>query len=151
MNRIFRSMISRMFLIAIISLFFVGCSKSTSTLLEEGKTAFYAKEYVMAKDAFLECANRGDSQGQFWLAFLTYQLNGRYSSTDTLRMTKDKKDKYIFELYQKSANQNDGDGYFGLSTMYIMGFGVNKDEKLALEYLDKSVELGNLLAELITA
>ena len=83
MNRIHSSKSLGVSLFVIISIFCVSCSKDTATLLEEGKVAFYSKEYVKAKNAFLECANRGDSHGQFWLALLTNQAHGHYSDTDT--------------------------------------------------------------------
>lgn len=143
MNRIHSSKSLGVSLFVIISIFCVSCSKDTATLLEEGKVAFYSKEYVKAKNAFLECANRGDSQGQFWLALLTNQVSGHYSDTDTLDMSKDDMYKYVFDLYKKSAGQNDGDGYYGLYSCYLHGRGVEENTQEAIKYLDKSVELGS--------
>lgn len=143
MNRIHSSKSLGVSLFVIISIFCVSCSKDTATLLEEGKVAFYSKEYVKAKNAFLECANRGDSQGQFWLALLTNQVHGHYSDTDTLDMSIDDMYKYVFDLYKKSAGQNDGDGYYGLYSCYLLGRGVEENTQEAIKYLDKSVELGS--------
>lgn len=143
MNRIHSSKSLGVSLFVIISIFFVSCSKDTATLLEEGKVAFYSKEYVKAKNAFLECANRGDSQGQFWLALLTYKVSGHYSDTDTLDMSKEDMYKYVFNLYKKSAGQNDGDGYYGLWTCYLNGCGVEDNTQEGMKYLDKSVERGS--------
>ena len=143
MNRIHSSKSLGVSLFVIISIFCVSCSKDTATLLEEGKVAFYSKEYVKAKNAFLECANRGDSQGQFWLAQLTYKVSGHYSDTDTLDMSKDDMYKYVFDLYKKSAGQNDGDGYYGLYYCYLDGRGVEENTQEGMKYLDKSVELGS--------
>lgn len=143
MNRIFSCKSLGVSLFVIISFFFVSCSKDSTALLEEGKAAFYAKEYVKAKDAFLECVNRGDSQGQFWLALLTNHVNGHYSDTDTLDMSDEDRNKYVFDLYKKSADQNDGDGYYGLCSCYLHGWGVEENTKEGIKYLDKSVELGS--------
>lgn len=143
MNRIFSGKRYGAYVLVLISLIFASCSKDTAELLEEGKTAFYAAEYVKAKNAFLECSNRGDSQGQFWLAVLTNQVNGHYSETDTLKMSEDEIQKYTFDLYKKSAEQNDGDGYYGLFTCYLHGKGVVANMKEAQKCLDKSVELNS--------
>lgn len=143
MNRIFSSKSFGVSLFVIFSIFCVSCSKDSAALIEEGKAAFYAKEYVKAKDAFLECANRGDSQGQFWLAMLTTQVNGRYSDTDTLDMSDEDRNKYVYDLYKKSADQNDGDGYYGLCCCYFNGWSVAKSTEEGQKYLDKSVELGS--------
>ena len=114
MNRIHSSKSLGVSLFVIISIFFVSCSKDTATLLEEGKVAFYSKEYVKAKNAFLECANRGDSQGQFWLALLTYKVSGHYSDTDTLDMSKEDMYKYERKIsgsdYYSGTNPNSWTG-----------------------------------------
>lgn len=141
MKRIHSSKSLGVSLFVIISIIFVSCSKDSTALIEEGKAAFYAKEYVKAKNAFLECANRGDSQGQFWLAKLTIQVNGHYSDTDTLGLSSEAVKKYAFDLYNKSADQNDGDGYYGLCCCYLNGWGVEENTKQGIKLLDKSVEL----------
>lgn len=138
------------FLVAILlgAVMFTSCSKvNVQKLLEEGKAAFYKADYVEAKNAFVKCADEGNSQGQFWLAFTTIRTGGHYSDTDTLAMAKEEVDKYIYDLYKKSADQNDGDGYYGLYTCYMQGINVVKDETKAAEYLDKAVELNSAEAK----
>lgn len=143
MNTIIKNKFHIFSILTLLSLCFVSCSQSNdySSLIEEGKTAFYDKDYVKARKAFSKCAKAGDSQGQFWLAYLTLSVRGKFSDTDTLHMSEDQRNKYVFDLMEKSANQNDADGYYGLFLCYYGGIGVAKDEKKALELLDKSVEL----------
>jgi TPR repeat protein len=130
-------------LIALIlcAMAFASCSKTdVPKLLEEGKNAFYAADYVKAKEAFEKCAKEDDSQGQFWLAYLTFYTHD--SETDSLAMSQEEA-KYAFDLYKKSADQNDGDGYFGMAACYMTGYGVTKDESKFIECIDKSAELNS--------
>lgn len=127
---------------------FSRCKKSDYTqLLEQGKTAFYQKDYSKAKEAFEKCANDGNAQGQFWLAYTTMLSDGHYSEIDTLEMSKEELEKYAFDLYQKSADQNDADGWWGLAQSYQSGFGVAKDTKKFNECLDKAVQLNSAFAK----
>lgn len=121
-----------------------GCSKpDIPKLLEQGKAAYYKANYVEAKNAFKECADAGDSQGQFWLAYTTIKSNGHYSDTDTLAMSEEEANRYCYDLFEKSANQNDGDGYYGLEMCFANGYGVVPNNSKDIEYLDKSVELNS--------
>lgn len=123
---------------------FTACSTpDIPKLLEQGKTAFYKANYSEAKNAFKECADAGDSQGQYWLAITTLKSNGNYSETDTLVMSKEETYKYCYDLFKKSADQNDGDGYYGLALCFWNGYGVAQDKNKYTEYLDKSVELNS--------
>lgn len=126
---------------------FSGCSKDILKLLDQGKAAFYKADYAEAKKAFKECADAGDSQGQYWLAKTTLAANGHYSDTDTLAMTKEEIDKYVYDLFKKSADQNDGDGCYGLAACYLAGRGVAQDNEKSLEYLDKSVERNSAIGK----
>lgn len=83
---------------------FSGCSKDIPKLLDQGKAAFYKADYAEAKNAFKECADAGDSQGQYWLAKTTLAANGHYSDTDTLAMTKEEIDKYVYDLFKKNQD-----------------------------------------------
>ncbi|WP_407402515.1 tetratricopeptide repeat protein [Sodaliphilus sp.] len=125
------------------ALVLASCSTDIPHELEMGKNAFYNNNDVMAKNKFKKCADMGDSQGQFWLGYITLLLGGHYSETDSLAMTEEERGKYIFDLFQKSASQGDGDGCWGLYNCYMGGIGVVKDEKKAADYLDKSVELNS--------
>lgn len=123
---------------------FTACSTpDIPKLLEQGKTAFYKANYSEAKNAFKECADAGDSQGQYWLAVTTFKSDGHYSETDTLAMSKEETYKYCYDLFKKSADQNDGDGYYGLALCFANGYGVAQDKNKYTEYLDKSVELNS--------
>ncbi len=139
-------------LLCVIS--FAGCTQPKSAgdtlsksdipkLLEQGKTAYYNADYSKAKDAFKKCADEGNPQGQYWLGYTTMKAEGHYSDTDTLTMSKEEVNKYIYDLYKKSADQNDGDGFFGLAVCYANGVGVTNDMGKYHEYLDKSVELNS--------
>ncbi len=136
--------ITKVFAMLLCVAAFAACSSpDIPKLLEQGKTAFYKANYSEARKAFKTCADEGDSQGQFWLAYTTSYTQGHYSDTDTLSMSKEEMDKYVYDLFKKSADQNDGDGYYGLVSCYMNGIGVKKDNKKWIEYLDKSVELGS--------
>lgn len=120
---------------------FSGCSKpDIPKLLEQGKMAYYKANYAEAKNAFKECADAGDSQGQYWLAKTTLASNGHYSDIDTLAMSKEEIYKYCYDLFKKSADQNDGDGYYGLAICFLSGRGVAQNNDKYIEYLDKSAE-----------
>jgi TPR repeat protein len=137
-------------LIALIlcAMAFASCSKTdVPKLLEEGKNAFYAADYVKAKEAFEKCAKEDNSQGQFWLAYTTILSNGHYSETDTLAMSKEELEKYAYDLYKKSADQNDADGWWGVAQSYQSGYGVAKDTNKFNEYLDKAVQLNSAFAK----
>ena len=121
---------------------FTACSTpDIPKLLEQGKTAFYKADYSEAKNAFKECADAGDSQGQYWLAYITLNTNGHFSDNDTLNMSKEEINKYCYDFFKKSADQNDGDGYYGLALCFRNGYGVAQEKNKYTEYLDKSVEL----------
>jgi TPR repeat protein len=132
------------------TILFIGCSKKVDVpkLLGEGKAAFYKEDYRKATEAFKACADADDSQGQYWLAYTTMWTKGENSTeTDSTAMSKEERDKYIYDLFKKSADQNDGDGYYGLAMCYNTGTGVAKDETKYNEYLDKSVELNSAVGK----
>ncbi|MCF0158671.1 MAG: sel1 repeat family protein [Veillonella sp.] len=134
---------TRIFTLAAMALLLANCSVDVPALMEEGKNAFYNGNYVEAKEAFKKCADEGDSQGQFWLGYLTLLVNGHYSETDTLVMSRDGVISYCYDLFKKSADQNDGDGYVGKYIVYSTDIGDWKDKTKAIEALDKAVELNS--------
>lgn len=136
--------LTKIFALLLCVMAFAACSSpDIPKLLEQGKNAFYKANYSEARKAFKTCADEGDSQGYFWLAYITLYTNGHFSDTDTLKMSEEEKGKYIQNLFKQSADQNDGDGYYGLASCYASGIGVEKNNQKWTEYLDKSVALGS--------
>jgi TPR repeat protein len=48
------------------------------------------------------------------------------------------------QLFNRSAETNNGDGYSGLGYMYMNGFGIESNITAALEMFEKGAELGSL-------
>ena len=54
--------------------------------------------------------------------------------------------KKAFEWYSKAAEQGDADGQYHLSRMYANGLGIKQDKNLALQWLKKAADQGNISA-----
>jgi len=78
-----------------------------------------------------QAAEQGDAAGQARLGYI---------------FDKAGKTDQAFELFEKSAKQNNAEGQFGLSKMYSSGRGVEKDLTRAGDLMRQSAEQGYLLA-----
>lgn len=93
----------------------------TSTIYAEG---FMSKAQGLMSEA----------QGDFWLKMAHSKYReGKYNEA--------------FENYIKAVEYNSAEAYFWLYQSYYYGNGTQKDQKKAMEMLEKSVELGYTLAQ----
>lgn len=77
-----------------------------------------------AKKWLRKAAEQGHEEAQETLARITEEVN------------------YVFEQYRKEAKQGDAEAQFRLSLCYFNGKGVDKDEKVAMQWLQKAAEQG---------
>lgn len=49
-----------------------------------------------------------------------------------------------YDLFNRSAEMKNGDGYSGLGYMYLQGLGVEQNNTKALEMFEKGAEYGSL-------
>lgn len=96
------------------------------------------EKYTKAAEA-MKKINSGDAQAQADLAGVLMALAGSLEQAGT---TEDDYEQ-AFELAQRSAAQNNGDGLWVLALAYEHGRGVKKNVEKAIEYYRKGAELGH--------
>jgi TPR repeat protein len=96
-----------------------------------GLTAYQRGDVVGAMSALRPAARAGHAPSQ---ALLAYILDRADFSDEALA------------LYRDAAAQDDPEGHFGLANALLIGRGIAKDEKLALQHFSKAADLGHASA-----
>lgn len=107
--------------------------------------------------ALVKSADAGDAEAQFKLGSI--YANGKDVARDELKPSEPAKDDFggiilnedvsknndvkAFELFQKSANQGNAGGQYGLALFYESGRGVAKDSTKAVEWYQKAADQNN--------
>jgi TPR repeat protein len=95
---------------------------------QRGLTAFQRGDLIGAMAALRPAAKAGHAPSQALLAFILDRADFLEEST---------------ALYRAAAEQNDPEGHAGIAGYYLVGRGVAKDEKRAIEHFSKAAELGH--------
>jgi TPR repeat protein len=95
---------------------------------QRGLGAYQRGDLIGAMAALRPAAKAGYAPSQALLAFILDRADFLEEST---------------ALYRAAAEQNDPEGHAGLANYYLVGRGVAKDEKRALEHFSKAAELGH--------
>lgn len=95
--------------------------------MDEGMSAYEAKNFAKAEKEFRAMADKGDAAGQFWLGKL--YLEGKGVPQDN---------KQAASWFQKASDLGESHAQHSLGMMYEMGMGVPLDHKKAEELFAKS-------------
>jgi len=98
------------------------------------KKKFANRDYLGIGGILRKAAEAGDAWAQAKLAFLHIE----YSVMRDF--------KTAFAWYEKSAQQGDANGQYGLADCYKNGFGTSEDKAKALYWLKKAAEQGHEIA-----
>ena len=104
--------------------------------LEEGKTAYYKKDYATAIKIYEQLANQGNAEAQ-------YEIGSMYQLGDGVQNDNKKANHW----YEKAANQGHIDAQFYLGENYFSGYGIPKDFKKAIYWYEKAANLGRIDAQ----
>ena len=107
-------------------------SKKIESLLEKGRGAYMAGDFVTAKTFWLPLAELGNSEAQAWIGSL-------YANGDGVEVD----DSEAFEWYLKSASGGNVQAQSNVGAMYAMGNGVEKNTKEAIHWFEQSADAGD--------
>lgn len=96
-----------------------------------GLTSYNRGDVVGAMSALRPAARAGHAASQALLAFILDRADFAEEA---------------FGLYRDAAAQDEPEGHFGLANAYLVGRGIAKDEKLALQHFSKAADLGHASA-----
>ncbi len=96
-----------------------------------GLLAYRRGDVVGAMSALRPAARSGHAPSQALLAYIL----------DRADFTEE-----AFALYREAAAQDEPEGHFGLAQAYLVGRGVAKDEKLAMQHFSKAADQGHASA-----
>lgn len=95
---------------------------------QRGNRAYLGGDVVEAMRALRVAAQAGYAPSQALLAYILDQSDFADEAAS---------------LYRQAAEQGNADGHAGLANLYLMGRGVAKDEKAALQHFSKAADLGH--------
>lgn len=95
---------------------------------QRGVTAYSRGDVVGAMSALRSAAKAGHAPSQVLLAHILDQADFAEEAA---------------ALYRQAADQGDADGLLGLGRAQLVGRGIAKDEKAALQHFSKAAALGN--------
>ena len=95
---------------------------------QRGHRAYLGGDVVEAMRALRVAANAGYAPSQALLAYILDQSDFADEAA---------------ALYRQAAEQGDAEGHAGLANLYLVGRGVAKDEKAALQHFSKAADGGH--------
>jgi len=109
----------------------------TAEPLEEGITAYRARDYAAALAAWQPLADQGVAEAQYRVGTLYAEGKGV-----------DQDDAKAAAWFQKAADQGNADAQYNLAVSYAEGLGVAKDEAAALKWFQSAADQGMPYAQL---
>ncbi len=106
--------------------------KKIETLLEKGRRAYMAGDFVTAKTFWLPLAELDNSDAQAWIGSL-------YANGDGVEVD----DSAAFQWYLKSASGGNVQAQSNVGAMYAMGNGVQKNTEEAVHWFEQSARAGD--------
>jgi TPR repeat protein len=105
--------------------------------LEDGSTAYHAKEYVKAADLWRPLAEKGDAAAQYFLGTLHAEGKGV-----------EQNDATAFLWFQRAANQGHAEAQYNVGASYAEGTGVAKSDADAAKWFQRAANQGMAFAQL---
>jgi len=105
--------------------------------LDEGVTAYRAKDYAKALELWRPLAEKGDATAQYQIATLYAEGKGV-----------EQNDAMAASWYQKAAEQGHADAQYNLAVSYAEGLGVKQDDAAAVKWFRRAAEQGMAYAQL---
>lgn len=118
--------------ISILVLFLAYTATANSGSLEDGHTAFDAKQYKKAFEIWKPLSDKGDPDAQYNLALL--YMNG---------LGVEKNDRLALKLFTLAAQQGMADAQYNAGVMFYTGKGVYPNQKTAVAWWELAAAKGH--------
>lgn len=105
--------------------------------LEDGLTAYHAKDYVRALQLWRPLAEQGDADAQYEVGTLYAEGKG-VAASDIIAAT----------WFQRAAEQGVAGAQYNLAVSFAEGLGVRKDDALAAKWFRRAADQGMAYAQL---
>lgn len=119
------------FKFVLVLVFLAGTLALAWAGFDDGKAAYDRQDYGKAFEEFKDSAERGDPQGQYWLAVL-YGLGQGVPQDYSLSA------KWL----RKASDQGVAEAQLNLGTMYLTGHGMPQDYAEGYKWLRKAADQG---------